>query len=99
MHCVSTSESMKLGQVPSVTLDRCGELDRTRGSPIVFPSSVGCRDVPLVEVMVASRRCERGTLLRIGQTARNRRAAVPHVGSQVAASFLDDQLHKALESK
>jgi hypothetical protein len=68
MHCAGASERVNERQQPSVTLNRHGEFNRTRGSPILLPGSLGFRLVQLVKIVAATGCRERGSNFWISRT-------------------------------
>src|ERR1035438_8307189 len=81
-----------VGQLPGVAFDGCGELDGAHRGPELFPCLLGGVQVVVAEVVVAAGCGQRGADFGVGQPAgQGGVAAVPQLGGQVAAGFLDDE--------
>ena len=95
MHGVGAPERVARGQLAGAALDRLGELDRTRCRPEVLPGPFGDYETALIEVMVAGGGRKRGAHFRVSQPAgQSGVAAVPQLGSELAAGLVHHELHQ-----
>jgi hypothetical protein len=69
VHGISSAERVGAGQVSGVALDGSGQLDRSDGSPVLFPGLLGCVEIGFGEVMVAAGRGQGGAHFGVGQAA------------------------------
>ena len=95
MYSIGAPKGMDAREVPGLPFNLSRQLDRSGSAPVLLPRLLGCGQVVVVEIMIAtsSRKCR--AYLWIRQTAREGGiATVPQISNEVAAGLLDDQLHE-----
>ena len=95
MYSIGAPKGMDARKVAGLVFDFSCQLDRSGSAPVLLPRILGCGQVLVVEIMIAtsSRKCR--SYLWIRQAAREGGVAtVPQISDEVAAGLLDDQLYK-----
>lgn len=85
MYSIGAPKGMDVRQVPGLAFNLSCQLDRSGSAPVLLPRLLGCGQVLVVEIMIAtgSRKC--CSYLWICQAAREGSVAtVPQISNEVA---------------
>jgi len=92
---VRTAQRVSLGEMAGLLLNLGRQLHLPGGGPELLPGLLGLEQLLCAEFVIPCRSRERRADLRIGQAARQRAvAAIPQLSRELAARFLDEQLHQ-----